>query len=111
MLAVLVRLWGVHYLIATFVAVETAILHNFCWHIRWTWSDRSVSSEANALLKFNVSTGGVSIVGNLVSMWALVGLIGLNPYFSNLISIALCSLINFLISDRFVFKNQSQPAG
>ena len=30
-----------HYLPATALAVEAAVLHNFIWHERWTWKDRS----------------------------------------------------------------------
>src|ERR1035438_3026162 len=37
MLWVLARLFGVHYLIATALAVEIAVLHNFAWHEAWTW--------------------------------------------------------------------------
>jgi putative flippase GtrA len=42
MLAILVRL-GVHYLIATALAVETAVLQNYYWHARWTWRGREGS--------------------------------------------------------------------
>ena len=38
-LALLLRL-GLHYLAATALAVELAVLHNFAWHERWTWRDR-----------------------------------------------------------------------
>lgn len=31
---------GVHYLRATALAVEIAVLHNFAWHQNFTWSDR-----------------------------------------------------------------------
>lgn len=44
-LAGLVRA-GVHYLAATVIAVEAAILHNFVWHERWTWRDRGQSLTA-----------------------------------------------------------------
>ena len=32
---------GVPHLLATAGAVEVAILHNFAWHERWTWADRT----------------------------------------------------------------------
>jgi putative flippase GtrA len=32
---------GCPYLIATAAAVEVAVLHNFAWHERWTWADRT----------------------------------------------------------------------
>ncbi len=38
--AALTLLLGPHYLVATALAVEMAVLHNFFWHRRWTWADR-----------------------------------------------------------------------
>ncbi len=35
---------GVHYLAATAIAVEAAVLHNFFWHQRFTWRDRPSES-------------------------------------------------------------------
>ena len=35
---------GLNYLLATALAVETAVLHNFVWHEKWTWADRFTSS-------------------------------------------------------------------
>ena len=31
---------GLHYLVAAMLAIELAALHNFVWHLRWTWGDR-----------------------------------------------------------------------
>jgi putative flippase GtrA len=28
---------GLHYLTGTALAVEASVLHNFFWHLRWTW--------------------------------------------------------------------------
>ena len=39
-LAMLKHGLGLHYLMATVVAIELTILHNFSWHVRWTWADR-----------------------------------------------------------------------
>jgi putative flippase GtrA len=96
-----------HYLVATVLAVETAVLHNFLWHERWTWVDRTrqhPGSMLGRLLRFNLTTGALSIGGNLVFMRLLVGTLHLPYFIANLISIALCSLLNFLVSDRFVFQ-------
>src|SRR5262249_8430739 len=40
-LALLKSGFGVPYLTATVLAVETAVLHNFFWHERWTWIERT----------------------------------------------------------------------
>ena len=41
---------GLHYLLATALAVETAILHNCCWHMRWPWKDPIAASLLNYVL-------------------------------------------------------------
>jgi putative flippase GtrA len=98
---------GVHYLLATAIAVEGAVLNNFAWHERWTWIDRTNSSTKQTLsrlLRFNLSVGAISIVQNLVFMKILVGSFGIPYLAANLISITLCSLLNFYVSNRLVFR-------
>lgn len=102
-LAVLLRLTGVHYLAASALAVEAAILHNFAWHRRWTWGDRPASGAILALLKFNATNGAVSLIGSLLLMYPLVGVLNLNPQGANLVIIAICSVVNFALADRIVF--------
>ncbi len=100
------------YMAATGIAVELAVLNNFVWHQRWTWRDRpsgSVAETLARLLKFNLSNGLVSLAGNLLFMSLLVGQLHLNITGSNLISVALCSLVNFLLADRFAFQRQRAP--
>ncbi|MGB6386735.1 MAG: GtrA family protein [Terriglobales bacterium] len=100
------------YLLATGLAVEIAVIHNFLWHERYTWSDRPVARPLQSLVrlaKFNASNGAVSIVGNLLLMRLLVGGLKLNYVASNLIAIIVCSLVNFLLGDRFVFDAAESP--
>jgi putative flippase GtrA len=160
---------NIDYLVATALAVEAAILHNFVWHERWTWMDRTrteagvallrkppaltvtsraspafVSSSwlqsshglllrklaaltvtsraspafvsslwpqsshgllvAGRLFRFNLTTGFVSIGSNLVLMRLLVGQVHLHYMFANILTIAACSVANFLLSELFVFR-------
>ena len=101
-LALLHKGLGISYLLATTLAVEAAVLHNFFWHERFTWPDRKANGRIYRLLKFNLSTGVFSIVGNLVFTKFLLGL-EINYLLAATASIALCSIINFPINDRFVF--------
>jgi len=97
------------YLPATALAVEAAVLHNFLWHERFTWSDRASVTRRQALgrlLRFNLTTGAISIAGNLLLMRLLVGQAHLPALAANLISIALCSLANFLVSEYVVFRTR-----
>ncbi len=110
---------GLHanYLLATALSVEAAIVHNFLWHERFTWADRARISPGESLrrfVKFNLTTGLFSIVGNVVAMRLLVGTAHLHYLMANMLTIALCSLLNFVVSDRFVFssaRNGFQPEG
>ena len=103
-LALLTGLAGLHYLTATALAVEAAIVHNFLWHERWTWGDRGRHGERlRRLLRFNGATGLVSIVGNLLLMRFFVGELSMHPLAGSLASIACCASLNFLLSDRVVF--------
>ena len=96
-----------NYLVATTLAVETAVLHNFLWHERYTWADRvriSLRESSLRLLKFNLTNGGISIVGNLLLMQLFVGDLHVNFVVANLVAIAVCSILNFVVSDRLVFE-------
>jgi putative flippase GtrA len=91
-------------------AVELAILHNWAWHERYTWSDRStggLSRQLVRLAKFNISNGAVSLIGNLVLMNFLVGHLHIPLLISNLLSVTACSLVNFMLGDRFIFGEGS----
>ncbi len=106
-LTVLVGLLDVHYLVATALAVETAILHNFLWHERWTWSDHAglhPQAVLERLLRFNLTSGAFSILGNLLCMRILVGSLGVNYLMANAITIACLSIFNFLVSHTFVYR-------
>ena len=95
------------YLAATAIAVELAVLNNFVWHQRWTWRDRPSLTKGETLrrlAKFNVTTGLVSLVGNLVLMSVLVGRFRLPIVGANLITVAACSILSFLFADRVAFE-------
>lgn len=108
---------GFDYLFATAFAVEAAVVHNFVWHEQFTWVDRIKSDRVRLqglqpswcrslprFLRFNLTTGAVSIVGNLALMKVMVGEGHMNYLLANAIAIALCSIANFLVSDEWVFE-------
>ncbi len=104
LLALIVLKAGLHmnYLAATALAVETAVIHNFLWHEHFTWADRA-GAGIPRFLKFNLTTGLFSIGGNLALMKLLVDLGRMNYLLANGITITACSVVNFLVSDGFVF--------
>jgi putative flippase GtrA len=102
----LLRLW-MHYLVATALAVEIAVLHNFVWHERFTWKDRPGGGweRLMRLVRFHVGNGAVSILGNVGLMWLLVVQLHMKRLIlANGIAIAICSFLNFALGEWFVFR-------
>lgn len=98
---------GVAYLVATVLAVECAVLHNFLWHERWTWRQRARSEPhrwMQRLMRFHLANGLISLCGNVLLMAWLVGVLGGPLVLSNLIAICICATANFVAGDRFVFR-------
>lgn len=92
---------------ATFLAVETAVLHNFIWHECWTWAHRTRGNRGGLLgrlVRFNLANGAISLAGNVALMWLLVQQAGLHFLPANILSIVACSVVNFLAGDRLVFR-------
>ena len=105
--ALLFSVFHLNYLAATALAVEAAVLHNFVWHERYTWKDRGGGGHRQAALRlarFHAGNGVVSILGNVVLMRLLAGGLHINHYLASGISIALCALLNFAVSEWFVFQ-------
>jgi putative flippase GtrA len=104
---------GINYLLATAIAVELAILHNFLWHERWTWRDRRVGGVREVLVRlvqFNAGTAITSIGGNVALMWLFVSFFGLHYAPANVLAVASLGIVNFLFCDRLVFRTGKRRA-
>jgi putative flippase GtrA len=101
-LAALTSVFGLNYLLATALAVECAVIHNFFWHERFTWGDRRSGAGVGRFLKFNFTTGIFSLAGNVV-FTKLLADAGMSYILANGSAIVLCAIINFLLNDRLVF--------
>ena len=111
-LAVGVHLLELHYILATVLAVEAALLHNFVWHVTWTWPVHTGLHRRplRSLLHFQLISGTVSIAGNTGFMWILVATAQMEPVLANLICIGACSFVNFAVCRRFVFALSSSSS-
>jgi putative flippase GtrA len=105
-LAVFNRMAVGHYLVATAAAIELTLLHNFVWHLHFTWRDRRDRREGSAmgqLVRFHLSNGVVSMAGNLGLMRLLVHGGQMPVVLANGIAIACCSVVNFCLGDGWAF--------
>jgi putative flippase GtrA len=81
-LALLNRLAPAHYLVTTAIAVEVTLLHNFVWHMHYTWKDRRQRSAWTQLVRFHLANG---------------------------IAILCCSVLNFLLGNTWAFAPAPRP--
>jgi putative flippase GtrA len=104
-LALFNRLAPGHYLCATAAAIELTLLHNFVWHLHFTWRDRRNDSAVLAqLVRFHLSNGLVSMLGNLILMRLLVHQAHLPILLANAVAILCCSILNFVLSNHWAFR-------
>ena len=122
-LALLVSGAGMHYFPATAIAIELSVLHNFLWHERWTWRDRTGTNAERKvqgagrrcggvpgrLVAFHAGNGLLSMSGSLILMPVLVGWLGLHYIAANLATIAATGLFNFVLGDRVIFREGGRP--
>jgi putative flippase GtrA len=107
-IALLDKWTGDHYLCATAVAVELALLHNFVWHLRYTWHDRCHQpAPLTRFVRFHLSNGLVSLLGNLLLMPVLVHQARMPVLISNTIAVLCCSIANFCLGDSWVFATRT----
>lgn len=109
-LHMLTQYLNLNYLVATAIAVELALIHNFFWHEKFTWKSRNLSGAFPVRLKrfirFNLANGLISLVGNLLLMRILVGIFHWQYLIASGCSILVCSLVNFYASERHVFTEE-----
>ncbi len=114
MVKLLLATTALDYRVATLVAVELTVLHNFCWHLRYTWRERRLSSAnvvVRRLTEFHMTNGLVSLAGTWTLMALLVGRSRVPVIAANLVSIAACSLVNFLLAEILVFRTSISGRG
>lgn len=95
-----------HYLVATALAVEIALLHNFAWHVRYIWRDRTgKGGRWRQCFRFHLSNGAVSMAGNLAFMPLLLRGAGMPLVLANAIAVLACSVVNFLLANTWAFAH------
>jgi putative flippase GtrA len=100
-----------HYLYASAAALELALLHNFTWHAHYTWRDRrDRATRLRQFVRFHLSNGLVSMLGNLALMRLLVHEARLPLLISNVIAILCCSIANFCLGNNWAFRRMNNSA-
>lgn len=79
------------------------------WHERFTWRDRrfqTVQRGVIALLLLHAGNGCISLAGNTLLMYVIAVRLGVPVLPSAGSAIAICSVLNFVLADRWVFSTR-----
>jgi putative flippase GtrA len=90
---------------ATAAAVALAVLHNFLWHERWTWRDRTAAGRGVVarFARFTLVVGTTSVVANVILTTTYSAVFGVTAVTANTIAVASIAVVNFVLADRAVF--------
>ncbi|MET7765134.1 GtrA family protein [Streptomyces sp. NPDC005336] len=95
---------GLPLLVASSIAVELAVVHNYLLNERWTFAVRTPS--ARRFVKFNVSVlGGLAV--NVLIAWSLARA-GMHLLLANWIGIGAAFAVNFATSTGWVWGRRSR---
>jgi len=102
----LTDIFDLYYLISSILAIEISIVNNFTWNYLWTWQDRKEGGAKELfvrMVKYHVSVMFAAL-GN----WMLLGIFkeafGLHYLLANGIGIAGGFILNYTLSDRWVYR-------
>jgi putative flippase GtrA len=93
--------------LATALAVEVAVLHNFVWHEVWTWRGNPAVHRWSRLWRFHAATGVVSILSNTVLTILFKAWLPVPLLLANVMAVAVFGIVNFLASDLWVFSQKN----
>lgn len=109
--ALLNRMLPDHPLIVTALGVEITLLHNFSWHWNFTWCDRRDRLTLRAqLIRFHLSNGVVSMVGNIAMMALLLRYARIPIVLRSAMAILCFSILNFYLAEFWAFEGKPGSA-
>lgn len=95
----------IQYFLSSLVAIELSILSNFYLNLLWTWGDRvGETSTWEKLFRYHMGVAGTAFLCNYLILLALTEWFGMYYLISNIIGIAVGTISNFLINDRWTFR-------
>jgi putative flippase GtrA len=93
--------------LAVALAVESAILHNFFWHERWTFTGRRFGADGRLgrWWRFNAATAATSLTGNILITGGIVAWIPMPAAAANAIAVVVLGVLNFLWAERGIWRS------
>jgi len=103
---------GLYYLISSVLAIALAMISNFIWNDLWTWRDRGepgFKAYLTRMAKFILVSSIAAYIGNLGVLWILTHFFDVHYLISNLIGIAIGTILNYSVNNFWTFKSYNEP--
>ena len=103
---------GLYYLVSSVLAIALAMISNFIWNDLWTWQDSGepgVKAYMTRMAKFIVVSSIAAYIGNLGILWILTHFFHIYYLISNLIGIAVGTILNYSVNNFWTFKSNNEP--
>lgn len=100
---------GFYYLISSVLAIALAMISNFIWNDLWTWRDRGepgIRAYLTRMAKFILVSSIAAYIGNLGILWLLTHFFHVYYLISNLIGIAVGTILNYYANNFWTFKSK-----
>ncbi|MCS7109018.1 MAG: glycosyltransferase family 2 protein [Sulfolobales archaeon] len=98
---------GLEHLISSAVAIEASVINNYLLHELWTFRGRGGGTRLHRLLKFHVTTS-LAITTQYVTSQLLHYGLGLESIISQFTGILLGFLINYVLSNSYVWPKMRE---
>ncbi|NIN62462.1 MAG: hypothetical protein GTN46_05005 [Gammaproteobacteria bacterium] len=98
---------GLYYLISSVLAIALAMISNFIWNDLWTWWDcgePGIKPYLIRMAKFILVSSVAAYIGNLGVLWILTHFFHIYYLISNLIGIAVGTVLNYSVNNFWTFK-------
>jgi len=89
--------------LAVAVAVVATVSHNFAWHERVTWPKQPAAGRLRRWCAFQTSNGLISLATNVALTPLAAHVLGISIVAANVVAVVAVSIVNFFVSDRWVF--------
>jgi len=102
---------GLYYLVSSVFAIALAMISNFIWNDLWTWRDSGepgVKAYMTRMAKFIVVSSIAAYIGNLGILWILTHFFHIYYLISNLIGIAVGTILNYSANNFWTFKSNNE---
>jgi dolichol-phosphate mannosyltransferase len=103
---------GFYYLISSVLAIALAMISNFIWNDLWTWRDRGepgAKAYLTRMVKFILVSSIAAYIGNMGILWIFTHFFHIYYLISNLIGIAVGTVLNYSVNNFWTFKARIIP--